>query len=139
MGRYGDDAIPGQLDECPLVVQKYMDEVYTAGMDGRLCAGDGRTAEAPKANYGLGGTLRNTTYMLSVTLNAPAEAFDNPNEIFLAVSDHRDADFVACFFEVSCGTRHQCSVQFPFCERVRLMAVYDVYLAHMPCLSGVGP
>ncbi|MHA7856721.1 MAG: NAD(P)H-dependent oxidoreductase [Henriciella sp.] len=68
----------------PWPFKKYMDEVYTAGMDGRLCAGDGRTAEAPKSDYGLGGTLKNTTYMLSVTLNAPAEAFDNPNETFFA-------------------------------------------------------
>ena len=28
----------------PWSFKKYMDEVYTAGMDGRLCAGDGRTA-----------------------------------------------------------------------------------------------
>ncbi|WP_291078261.1 MULTISPECIES: NAD(P)H-dependent oxidoreductase [Hyphomonas] len=68
----------------PWSFKKYMDEVYTAGMDGRLCAGDGRTAEAPKANYGLGGTLKDTTYMLSVTLNAPAEAFDDPKEAFFA-------------------------------------------------------
>ena len=64
--------------------KKYMDDVYTAGMDGRLTKGDGRTAEAPKANYGLGGTLQGTRYMLSTTLNAPAEAFDNPDEPFFA-------------------------------------------------------
>ena len=34
----------------PWSFKKYMDEVYTAGMYGRLCAGDGRTAEAPKSN-----------------------------------------------------------------------------------------
>lgn len=66
----------------PWSFKKYMDEVYTAGMDGRLCAGDGRTAEAPKSNYGLGGTLTDTKYMLSVTFNAPREAFDNPSELF---------------------------------------------------------
>jgi modulator of drug activity B len=66
----------------PWSFKKYMDEVYTAGMDGRLCAGDGRVAEAPKANYGTGGTLTDTQYMLSVTFNAPAEAFDDPNEAF---------------------------------------------------------
>ena len=66
----------------PWSFKKYMDEVYTAGMDGRLCAGDGRTAEAPKANYGMGGTLTTTRYLLSVTLNAPAEAFDDPSEPF---------------------------------------------------------
>ncbi len=66
----------------PWSFKKYMDEVYTAGMDGRLCMGDGRTAEAPKANYGMGGALAGTGYMISATLNAPAEAFDDPAEPF---------------------------------------------------------
>lgn len=66
----------------PWSFKKYMDEVYTAGMDGRLTNGDGRVAEAPKENYGMGGSLTGTTYMLSVTLNAPAEAFDDPSEPF---------------------------------------------------------
>lgn len=66
----------------PWVFKKYMDEVYTVGMDGRLCAGDGRNAEAPKANYGMGGTLGGTNYMLSVTFNAPAEAFEDAFEPF---------------------------------------------------------
>ncbi|MEO1044244.1 MAG: NAD(P)H-dependent oxidoreductase [Pseudomonadota bacterium] len=64
--------------------KKYMDDVYSAGMDGRLCAGDGRTTESPKANYGTGGTLTGTHYMISATLNAPAEAFDDPTEPFFA-------------------------------------------------------
>ncbi|SNT26548.1 NAD(P)H-dependent oxidoreductase [Tropicimonas sediminicola] len=66
----------------PWSFKKYMDDVYTAGMDGRLCAGDGRSPEAPKANYGMGGTLAGTTYMLSVTFNAPKEAFDDTSEPF---------------------------------------------------------
>ena len=66
----------------PWSFKKYMDEVYTVGMDGRLCSGDGRTAEAPKANYGMGGTLTGTRYMLSATFNAPSEAFDDPEEPF---------------------------------------------------------
>ncbi len=64
----------------PWSLKKYMDEVYTAGMDGRLCAGDGRTREAPKANYGNGGSLTGKTYMISLTFNAPAEAFDSADE-----------------------------------------------------------
>ncbi len=68
----------------PWIFKKYMDEVYTAGMDGRLCAGDGRTADAPKAKYGMGRSLHGKTYMLSVTFNAPKEAFDNPVEPFFA-------------------------------------------------------
>ena len=48
----------------PWSFKKYMDEVYTAGMRGQLCDGDGRTAEAPKANYGNGGTLKDVPYLL---------------------------------------------------------------------------
>ncbi len=66
----------------PWSFKKYMDEVYTAGMDGRLTVGDGRTPEAPKANYGMGGTLAGTKYMISTTLNAQAESLDDPSEPF---------------------------------------------------------
>lgn len=62
--------------------KKYMDEVYTAGMGGALCVGDGRDESAPKKNYGMGGTLTNTKYMMSLTLNAPEEAFNDENEFF---------------------------------------------------------
>ena len=57
-----------------------MDEVYSAGMAGALSNGDGRSSKAPKANYGTGGTLAGRKYMLSITLNAPEEAFNNPSE-----------------------------------------------------------
>lgn len=64
----------------PWSFKKYMDEVYTAGMGGALCHGDGRHHDAPKENYGAGGTLTGKKYMLSLTFNAPEEAFDNENE-----------------------------------------------------------
>lgn len=32
--------------------KKYMDMVYTNGMDGRLCDGDGRTRKDPSKQYG---------------------------------------------------------------------------------------
>lgn len=66
----------------PWVFKKYMDEVYTAGMGGALCNGDGRHQDNPKANYGRGGTLNNTKYMLSLTFNAPAESFNDATEFF---------------------------------------------------------
>ena len=68
----------------PWSFKKYMDEVYTVGMGGHLSNGDGRSAEAPKANYGMGGLLSGTRYMISATLNAPAEVFDDPTEPFFA-------------------------------------------------------
>lgn len=61
--------------------KKYLDEVLTAGMMGKLSNGDGRSSEAPKKNYGLGGLLEGK-YMISVTANAPQEAFNNPEEKF---------------------------------------------------------
>jgi len=64
----------------PWSFKKYMDEVYTAGMDGRLTAFDGRSEDEPKKNYGAGGTLTNTKYMLSLTFNAPEESFNDHSE-----------------------------------------------------------
>jgi len=64
----------------PWTFKKYMDEVYTAGMGGQLCNGDGRHHDAPTKNYGAGGTLTGKTYMLSLTFNAPRESFDDANE-----------------------------------------------------------
>jgi NADPH dehydrogenase (quinone) len=66
----------------PWTFKKYMDEVYTAGMDGRLCAGDGRSREDKSKQYGSGGTLTGKQYMLSLTYNAPLEAFDDPAQDF---------------------------------------------------------
>lgn len=66
----------------PWSFKKYMDEVYTVGMFGKMSQNDGRSEEAPKKNYGGGGVLTNTTYMLSLTFNAPVESFNDPNDFF---------------------------------------------------------
>lgn len=66
----------------PWSFKKYMDEVYSAGMDGRLCAGDGRHGPDEAHRYGHGGALTDTFYMLSLTFNAPRDAFDNPDASF---------------------------------------------------------
>ncbi|ADE55806.1 NAD(P)H-dependent oxidoreductase [Coraliomargarita akajimensis] len=60
----------------PWSLKKYMDAVYTGGMDGRLCAGDGRTRKDPSKQYGQGGVLDGKRYMLSLTFNAPKDSFD---------------------------------------------------------------
>lgn len=61
--------------------KKYIDEVFSTGMMGEMSNGDGRTKIEPKKNYGLGGKL-NGKYMISVTANAPKEAFNDSNEKF---------------------------------------------------------
>ncbi|MEM8782225.1 MAG: NAD(P)H-dependent oxidoreductase [Planctomycetota bacterium] len=68
----------------PWSFKKYMDFVYSFGMDGRLCAGDGRTRSDPTKQYGTGGTLTGKKYMLSLTLNAPHESFADPAQTFFA-------------------------------------------------------
>ena len=66
----------------PWSFKKYMDVVYSAGMDGRLCNGDGRTRQDPNRQYGSGGTLTGTKYMMSLTFNAPRESFDDVAQHF---------------------------------------------------------
>lgn len=81
--RWADDVIlqsPVNWMGVPWPFKKYMDEVYTAGMDGTLCRGDGRHAEAPEDNYGSGGALTGKRYMLSLTFNAPEKAFGRADE-----------------------------------------------------------
>lgn len=66
--------------EIPWSFKRYMDYVYSAGMDGRLCDGDGRTRQDPSKQYGTGGVLTDSKYMLSLTFNAPLEAFNDPDQ-----------------------------------------------------------
>lgn len=70
--------------QTPWLLKKYQDTVYTFGMDGRLCTGDGRSSEDPNKQYGTSGSLTDTKYMLSVTLNAPENAFNDENQVFFA-------------------------------------------------------
>ena len=64
----------------PWSFKKYMDEVYSAGMMGPLCNGDGRTRADPSKQYGTGGTLVGKKYMISLTFNAPKESFNDPSQ-----------------------------------------------------------
>ena len=66
----------------PWSFKKYMDFVYSFGMDGRLCNGDGRTRKDPTRQYGTGGSLSGKRYMLSLTFNAPRDSFNDPSQTF---------------------------------------------------------
>lgn len=62
----------------PWIYKKYVDEVFTAGMlQQRFLTGDGRTRQDPAKQYGSGGKLTGKKYMLSLTWNAPAAAFND--------------------------------------------------------------
>ena len=65
----------------PWIYKKYVDEVFTAGMlQGNFITGDGRTREDPSKQYGSGGLLQGKQYMISLTWNAPREAFNDPHQ-----------------------------------------------------------
>lgn len=66
----------------PWIAKKYFDEVLTQG---RHYVNDGRTRKDPTKTYGTGGLLKGK-YMLSVTYNCPASAFDNPEGYFDGLS-----------------------------------------------------
>ena len=72
--------IPVNWMSVPWSFKRYMDQVYTAGMQGALCNGDGRSQTDPSKQYGSGGLLQDTRYLLSVTFNAPAVAFNDPEQ-----------------------------------------------------------
>ncbi|WP_426816627.1 NAD(P)H-dependent oxidoreductase [Winslowiella sp. 2C04] len=62
----------------PWIYKKYVDEVFTTGMLQQLfLTGDGRTRQDPAKQYGSGGKLTDKKYMLSLTWNAPAAAFND--------------------------------------------------------------
>lgn len=64
--------------------EKVYDEVFTDG-HGRLYQSDGRTRSDATKGYGSGGLIQGKTYMLSVTWNAPREAFTDPEQFFHGV------------------------------------------------------
>ncbi len=73
--------MPGWWMGEPWTVKKYIDDVFTEG-HGSLYASDGRSRSDDSKKYGSGGLIHGKKYMLSLTWNAPAEAFTDPNQFF---------------------------------------------------------
>lgn len=73
--------MPGWWMGEPWIVKKYLDEVFTQG-HGSLYANDGRTRSDKNKKYGSGGLLKNKYHMLSLTWNAPLEAFEQEDQFF---------------------------------------------------------
>ena len=65
----------------PWTVKKYIDEVFIAG-HGKLYQHDGRHRVSPTEGFGTGGLLHGKKHMLSVTWNAPIEAFTREGDFF---------------------------------------------------------
>lgn len=66
----------------PWIYKKYADEVFTAGLiQQNLLVDDGRTRQDPSKQYGTGGKMQGKQYMVSLTWNAPQEAFGNKDQV----------------------------------------------------------
>ncbi|PHM09967.1 NAD(P)H-dependent oxidoreductase [Nostoc sp. 'Peltigera malacea cyanobiont' DB3992] len=69
----------------PWIYKKYVDEVFNAGLlQQKMVANDGRTRSDPTKQYGTGGLMQGKKYMLSLTWNAPAEAFNDERQFLFA-------------------------------------------------------
>ena len=69
----------------PWIYKKYVDEVFNAGiLQQKMVASDGRTRSDPTKQYGTGGLMQGRKYMLSLTWNAPAEAFNDERQFLFA-------------------------------------------------------
>lgn len=112
--------------------KKYMDEVYTAGMRGELCNGDGRTHDQPTKNYGGGGTAQDKKYMLSLTFNAPKEAFDDTDEYLFGGKSVDDLFFPAHMnFRFFGMTGLDTFVCFDVMKNPNIDADFERYVAHL--------
>lgn len=69
----------------PWIYKKYIDEVFTAGLIQQcFLVDDGRSRQDPSKQYGTGGKMQGKQYMLSLTWNAPKEAFDDNNQVLFS-------------------------------------------------------
>ena len=68
----------------PWTVKKYIDDVFTEG-HGSLYANDGRSRSDASKKYGSGGLIHDKNYMLSLTWNAPMDAFNDAEQFFHGV------------------------------------------------------
>ncbi len=79
----------------PWIHKKYMDELLNTGLiDNKLLINDGRTREDPSSQYGTGGNMHNKKFMLSLTWNAPSDAFEDETQYLYAGKSVDDA-FIA--------------------------------------------
>jgi len=70
----------------PWITKKYIDEVFSAGVNTVTYVNDGRSREDSSKRYGSGGLMQDKKYMLSLTYNCPDTEFDNKDSFFDGLS-----------------------------------------------------
>ena len=66
----------------PWITKKYIDEIFSGGINTVTFVSDGRSKEDPSKKYGSGGLMQGKKYMLSLTYNCPESEFDNKEGFF---------------------------------------------------------
>ncbi len=70
----------------PWLGKKYIDDIFSAGVNTTTYASDGRSRSDPSKTYGSGGLMGGKRYMLSFTYNCPESEFNNPQGFFEGMS-----------------------------------------------------
>lgn len=99
----------------PWMMKKYIDEVFSAGANNGIYAGDGRSLSDASKRYGSGGLMQGKHYMLSLTYNCPASEFGDKEGFFDGLS--LDETHVAT---------HK-TLQFCGAKPLQTYAVHDIF------------
>jgi modulator of drug activity B len=84
---------------------KYISDVFMPAI-GKMFKNDGRSQSNPLSQYGTGGLMLGKKYMLSLTYNAPKEAFNNKNQYLFegrSVDEaffHSTAQYKFCGYDI---------------------------------------
>lgn len=70
----------------PWMTKKYIDDIFSGGVNSVTYINDGRSREDSSKRYGSGGLMQGKKYMLSLTYNCPESEFDNKDGFFDGLS-----------------------------------------------------
>ncbi len=119
----------------PFPLKEYLDKVLTEGHRKGMYYSDGRKADNPGRNYGTGGLMQNTNYMVTTTWNAPETAFTIPEEFFQGRSVDDGVLFPFHRMNAFCGMKPLESFHFHDVEKnmndERLQNLKSQYLEHL--------
>lgn len=120
----------------PWIYKKYVDEVFNSGLlSEKFLTGDGRTRKDPSKQYGSGGNMEGKKFLVCATWNAPAEAFDNPDQQLLQGKSTADlllnitANYRFCGYEILTG--YNCFDIFKSGDIAKDLENYPTHLAEV--------
>ncbi|OJU42936.1 MAG: NADPH quinone reductase MdaB [Bacteroidales bacterium 45-6] len=121
--------------QVPYRLKQYIDEVFNAGYNNGMYASDGRSRKNPAINYGKGGLMHGTKYMLTTSWNAPDTAFTLEGEFFNQTSVDDGVMYGFHRMNVFTGMENIPGFHFHDMEKAatseRIEAYHQLYLKHL--------